>query len=295
VNVIVAAISFGLVSGAILSVSAIGFTLQFGMTNILNLAYGSVMTLGALITYLIGKMGYSQWLGAAAGTIGAGILSLALGRTLIRAFARRGSRVFEMAMVTVAASLVIDYALASITHSNILQFNFPTGREHRLLGMAFSTTELIIMGIVIVAVAALEFALHWTRMGVALRATAANPALARASGINSTQIVNITWVVSGCFAGLGGVTLALSYSSVSFTIGTSYLPYILAVVVLAGIGSIGYAVIIAIALSVVIQVAGALGAANYDVAIALCLLLVTLLIRPQGLFGQLFDKQEIVA
>lgn len=294
-NVIMSAISFGLVSGAILSVSAIGFTLQFGMTNILNLTYGSLMTVGALVTYAIGNMGYSEWLGAAGGTIAAGILSVILGRTLIRAFARRGSRIFEMAMVTVALSLVLDYALASLTQSKTLQFTFPTGSQHKILGMTFTTTELVIMGIVIVAVAVLEYALHRTRLGVALRATSANPALALASGINSTRIVNATWAVSGCFAGLGGVTLALSYNSVSFTMGTDYLPYVLAVVILAGIGSIGYAVGISIALSIIIQVAGALGAADYDVAIALGVLLVTLLIKPQGLFGQLFDKQEVVA
>ncbi len=107
------------------------------------------------------------------------------------------------------------------------------------------------------------------------------------------MVSNLTWLVSGLFCGLAGVTLAMSYRTVSFTMGTAFLPYILAVVILAGVGSIGFAAAMSVALTLVIQVSGAFGASSYNVVIALGVLLVTLLVRPQGLFGRLFEKKGI--
>jgi len=292
-TLLMSGIGFGIISGAILSLSSIGFSLQFGMTNVLNLAFGMIMTLGAMTAYIVSASGGSIWVGAGVGVIVSALASLFLGTTLYRAFARRGVRPFEMAMVSLAVALIGDYLLASITHSNIYQFRFPTGAQHHLWGMVFTSTELIIITMSVVAVATLEFALHRTRLGVAIRATSANPSLGRASGIPTRVVVNSTWLISGAFCGLGGVALALSYQSVSFTTGTQYMPYILAVVIVAGIGSVGYAAAGAVVLSLVIQIAGAYGASAYNVVIALGVLLVALLVRPQGLFGQLFEKHEM--
>lgn len=294
-RLLMSGIGFGIISGAILSLSAIGFSLQFGMTNVLNLAFGTIMTLAALIAYIASSGGASIWLGAAAGVIVAAIASVVLGSTLYRAFARRGARIFEMAMVSLAMALIGDYILAAFTHSRIYQFQFPTGAQHHVAGMVFTSTDLIIIGTSICAVSLLEFGLHRTRLGVAIRATSANPSLGRACGIPTKRVIDLTWLISGTFAGLGGVALALSYQSVSFGTGTEYLPYILAVVIAAGIGSIGYAAAGAVALSLLIQISGAFGASAYNIVIALGVLLVILLVRPQGLFGQLFEKQELVA
>jgi len=289
-------VGFGIVDAAILSVSAIGFSLQFGMTNVMNLAYGSLMTLGALVAYLLNSRGHvSIWIGALAGAVAVGIISLVLGLTIFRAFARRGARVFEMAIVGVALSLVIDFTLAAISHSAIYQFTFPDGGIHHILGMIFSTTQLIIIGISVGTIAVLETLLHRTKLGIAIRAGAANPALARASGIPTRALLRLTWFVSGLLCGLGGVTLSISYMSVSATMGTSYLPIILTVVVVAGIGAVGFAAVAALVLGVAIEVVGGYGLSAYNVSIALGVLLIMLLIRPQGFFGQLWERVDVTA
>lgn len=292
-NLLLSGIGFGIVGGAILSLSAIGFSLQFGMTNVLNLAFGTIMTLAALTTFGVSSAGAPIWVGALTGVVSASLVSVLLGTTVYRAFARRGARMFEMAMVSLAVALIGDYIIAAFTHSRIYQFRFPTGAQFHLGGLVLTTTDFVIIGLSVAAVVALELALHRTRLGVAIRATSANPALGRASGVPTPRVVNTTWFVSGAFAGLGGVALAFSYQSVSFVMGTQYLPYILAVVVAAGIGSIGYAAAGALVLSLLVQIAGAFGASSYNVVIALGVLLTVLLVRPQGLFGQLFEKQEM--
>lgn len=287
-------IGFGIIAGAILSISAIGFSLQFGMTNIFNLGYGMIMSLGALVAYGVGGGGRAPlWLGALAGTLAGGVASLAQGQLIFKPFARRGAKVFELAMVAVAVGLIGEFAMAAVTQSQIYAFQFPTGARFHVLGIVFSTTNIVIIGVAVASVALLELSLHATRLGIAIRATSANPSLARASGIDTSKVVSVVWFVSGLFCGLGGVTLALSYQTASFSLGPDYLPYLLAVIVVAGIGSIGFAALIALLLSLVIEISGGFGASAYNVTIALGVLLVMLLIRPQGVFGRFFEKTEV--
>jgi len=292
VHLLITSIGFGLVQAAILSISAMGFSLQFGMTNVLNLSYGSLMTIGAFLTLLISEQGISIWLGVLVGAIAVGFITLVIGRVIIRRFANRGSRLFEMAIVTVALALIIDYIIAAITKSAIFQFLFPLGSNHQILGMTFTTTQLDIMAIAIVTIIGLELVLHKTNLGISIRASAANGPLARASGIPTNRVVRLTWFVSGVLCGLGGALLAVTYLSVSFVEGTNYLPYILAAVVVAGIGAVGYAALASLILALVIEIAGSFGAGSYNVAIAVGVLLLMLLVRPRGFFGELWEKSE---
>jgi neutral amino acid transport system permease protein len=294
-QLLVSAIGFGIVSGAVLALGAMGFSLQFGMTNVLNLAYGSLMSMGALIAFLLNENGVSIWVAALLAAVAVALVSLFIGSTLYRAFARRGARLFTMAILSVAVSLIVDFGMGAITRSNVYQFAFPQGSNHSLGAMTFTTTQLILVGAALVIVALLEYMLHFTKLGVAIRATAANTALARSSGIRTNLVVTVTWLISGALCGLGGVALALSYLTVSFQTGTTFLPYILAAVIMAGIGAVGYAAVAALILALAIQVAGAFGAAQYNVVIAVGVLLLMLMVRPQGFFGELWEKVQVTA
>lgn len=288
-------IGFGIGTGAVLSISAIGFSLQFGMTNVLNLAYGSFMSLGAVMAYLLTDNGLSIWVAAVFAALIVAVASLLVGSTLYRAFARRGAGLFTMAILSVAVSLIVDYTMGAITRSNTYEFHFAVGSSHDFLGMVFTTMQLIIIGIAAATVVLLELMLHRTKLGVAIRATAANTNLARASGIRTTHVVTLTWLISGALCGLGGVVLGLSYETVSASTGTAFLPYILAAVIMAGIGAVGYAALAAVILELAIQVSGAYGAAEYNVVVAVAVLLLMLMVRPQGFFGELWEKVQVTA
>jgi branched-subunit amino acid ABC-type transport system permease component len=293
VQIFLSGVGFGIIAGAILSISAIGFSLQFGLTNIFNLGYGAIMSLSALVAYSLGNAGLPLWAAALGATLVGGAVSLLEGRFVFRPFARRGAGVFELAMVSVAVGLIGEYLMAAFTKSQTFAFRFATGTDFHFLDIVFSTTDIVIIGIAAVSIAVLEIGLHTTRLGITMRATSANPALARASGIDTGRIVGFVWLVSGLFCGLGGVALALTYQTVTFLTGPTYLPYILAVIVVAGIGSIGYAVLISVALELIIEISGGYGASSYNVAIALGILVLALLIRPQGIFGRFFEKEEV--
>lgn len=294
-QLLVSAIGFAIVSGAVLSLGAMGFSLQFGMTNVLNLAYGALMSMGALVAYFLNQQGVSIWIAAVLAAMVIAVVTFLLGTVFFRAFARRGAQLFTMAVLSVAASLIIEFGLGALTHSNVYQFTFPQGASHAIVGMTFTTTQLILVGSALVIVATLEFMLHYTKLGVAIRATAANSALARCSGIRTGLVVSATWLLSGALCGLGGVALALSYQTVSFDTGTSFLPYILAAVIMAGIGAVGYAAVASLILALAIQISGAYGAAEYNIVIAVGVLLVMLMVRPQGFFGELWEKVQVTA
>ena len=289
------AIGFAIISGAVLSIGSMGFSLQFGMTNVLNLAYGSLMSLGALSAYYFNKQGVSIWVAAILAAIVVAAATWLLGSTLYRAFARRGAQLFTMAVLSVAVSLIVEFGLGALTKSDVYQFTFPQGSTHAFAGMTFTTTQLILVGSAVVIVAGLELMLHFTRLGVAIRATAANSVLARCSGIRTRVVVTASWLLSGALCGLGGVALAISYQTVSSSTGVTYLPFILASVIMAGIGAIGYAAVASLILTLAIQIAGAYGAAQYNIAIAVGVLLVMLVVRPQGFFGELFEKDQVTA
>ncbi|MHB1987984.1 MAG: branched-chain amino acid ABC transporter permease [Acidimicrobiales bacterium] len=293
-HAILSGIGFGIIGGAILSISAIGFSLQFGMTNIFNLGYGTIMSLGALVAYSLGGTGgVPLWVAAIAGTLVGGAASLVEGLLIFRSFARRGAKVFELAMVSVAVGLIGEFTMAAFTRSQIYAFQFSTGAQFHFLDIIFTTTDLVIIGVAVLAVVLLEVSLHATRLGITIRATSANPSLARASGIDTSKVVSVVWLVSGLFCGLGGVALALTYQTASFSLGPDYLPYLLAVIVVAGIGSVGVAVAISLLLSLIIEISGGFGASSYNITIALGILLIMLLIRPQGIFGRFFEKEEV--
>ena len=117
-NTIVPAIGFGIVTASILAVAGVGFTLQFGVTNILNLAYGDIMTAAAFVAYLVTSAGLSVWLALVAGAAFGSVFSVLLNRCIYTPFVRRGTRLFGMIIVTIAVSLILQNTLLAIFGAN---------------------------------------------------------------------------------------------------------------------------------------------------------------------------------
>jgi len=294
VSVFVQTIGFGIVSASIIAVGAMGFTIQFGLTNVLNLSFGGVMTVAAFVVYLTEQQaGVNVWVGLVLAGVAAALLTLFLGKTVFKLYARRGTRLFEMVMVTLGLSLVIEYAVDAISRDQVYSITFNQGASYHFGSLRLSESQLIIVAIGIAVFLGLEALLHMTRLGKALRAMAVDPGLARSCGIPTNRIVNATWLITGFLCGIAGVIFVINSLSVSYTTGMLFLPSVIAAAILGGVGSPRGAVLAALLLGIVTQLVAAAGFSAYSSMAAFGVLVIVLLARPSGVLSAATRKVEL--
>lgn len=284
-DTLLSAIAFGVVLGSVIAIAAMGFTIQFGLTNVLNLSFGSIMTVGAFAAYLALGHGISAWYGLAVGGLAGAVVTLLLGRGLFRLYAIRGAKLFEMVMVTLGLGLVINYAIQAISRNNVYRFTVLQAAPLHLGPMIITPTQAIMVGVATVVFLALEALLRLTKVGKALRAMAAEPALARACGIRTGRVVVITWIISGFLCGMAGVVYVINSQSVGYDTGQLFLPLVLAAAILGGAGSPAGAVAAALLMGIVTQVVSAFGGSQYSTVAGFAILIVVLLSRPSSVIG----------
>ena len=292
---LVASIGFGIVTAAILALAAVGFTLQFGVTNVLNLAYGGVMTASAFIAYAVAQAGAGLALTLVAGGVFGGVASAALNRVVLSPFIRRGIGVFGMIVVAISVSVMIDNGLLSFIGPSFFSIPFSQGRSFHLGSMVFTTMELLIIALSVVAMLALHALLRYTRIGRAMRATAADAVLARGCGVATGRVIDLAWLISGTLCGLAGVTLVLDLATFDTTTGTSFLVPIIAAAVLGGIGQPYGAMLGALVVGLASQVSTVFISPEYNTAVAFVILIVVLLVRPTGILSEISASRELAA
>jgi len=293
-NLYIEAIGFGVIAAASIALGAMGFTLQFGLTNVLNVGYGAIMTLGAFIVYVCHSAGLSIWLALVVGGLASSVATLIVAKTILAVYARRGAALFEMAMITFGVALIVEYSIAAITHNNTYALVLPLEHAIAVGPLRFTTTQLELVIISLVVFVVLDLFLRLTRVGVALRATAVDPDLARASGIATNRIVIVAWLLSGFLCGLAGGVFMINILTVNAFTGDSLLSLVIVSALLGTAGSVRGAVFSALVIGVATQVASVAGASGYDSAIAYGILALVLLARPRTLQGGLVtDRVQI--
>ena len=289
------AIGFGLVTASILAVAGVGFTLQFGVTNILNLAYGEIMTAAAFVAYLVTSAGISVWLALVAdGAFGA-VFSVLLNRALYTPFVRHGTRLFGMIIVTIAVSLIVQNSMLAIFGANFFSLSMPRPASVHIAGMVFTTVQLAIIGVAVVAMLLIHLLLRYTKLGKAMRATATDPDLARNCGIATERVIDLAWAISGALCGLAGVILVMNLTAFTDTTGAQFLIPIIAVAVLGGIGQPYGAMLGALVIGIVSELAAAVISPDYKNVVAFVILVMVLLARPQGILSEVATRKEVAA
>ncbi len=229
---IVQALGFGVVTAALIAIGAMGFTLQFGLTNVLNISYGGVMTVGAFAAFIGEELHLPVLLGVVLAPLSGALLTWALGRTLFAFYARRGAGLFQMVMVTLAVNLILQFGIDAASREQIYRFSFPQGASLRAGWFTFTVTQLVLVAVALAVFVALELLLRRTRLGKALRAMAVEPRLARTCGIPTGKIVNVVWLLSGALAGLAGLAYVANSLTINASVGTTFLPLVLAAAIL---------------------------------------------------------------
>ena len=284
-SLLVTSVGFGFVSAAVLALAAVGFTLQFAVTNILNLAYAAVMTVSMYAAYAANSAGVNVWIATLAGIACGAVLSVVLNSLVYTPFQRRGSSPIAMVIVSLGMTLILEFGTQALAGATNVSYNMSQGATVKVGSIELTVVQLVIIGLSVIVMLLVHGLIRYSKLGKAMRATAANPDLARNCGIRTRHIVMLTWLVSGALCGLAGVTFAMNSGTFGATSTDIFLVLILAAVFLGGPGEPYGAMLGALVIGLSTEVSAAIIVSDYKDVIAFLILLAMLAVRPTGLLG----------
>ncbi len=279
----------GLRFGLIIAMTAVGLSLIFGTTRLINFAHGELVTIGAVIAYLVGTtpLHWPFIIAIVAAIVLVGLLGGLIERALWRPLRKRGTGLIQMFIISIGLSLLLRHAILFFFGSQRQQYIQATTQKLLTMGpVSISPRDLIIIILSILVLVGVAVMLQTTRMGKAMRALADNRDLAEASGIDVDRVVLNVWILGGGLAALGGVFYGLT-SAVYWDMGFNLLLLMFAGVILGGLGSAYGAMLGSIVVGLVAQFSTVWFPAELENAWALLVLIIVLLVRPQGILGRL--------
>lgn len=279
----------GLKLGAIISLSAIGLSLIFGVTGLVNFAHGELVTLGAVLALFFHSASTGPGWPLVVAVVPALAICALLGgsqeRFLWRPLRRRKTGTTAMLVVSIGLSFAIRNVILVLMGGEPVNYqDFVIQEQVTFLGISTVPKNLFIIGSTIVILLAVGLFLQKTQTGVAMRAVADNKDLAESSGINVERVISRTWFMGAALAGLGGIYLGAS-EAVQWNAGFRLLLLIFAAVVLGGLGTAYGAMIGGFAIGLIVEVSTYWINTELKNAVGLAVLIVMLLFRPQGLLG----------
>jgi branched-subunit amino acid ABC-type transport system permease component len=284
-SLFLASVGFGLVTASVLAIAAVGFTLQFGVTDVLNLAYGAVMIAGAFLAYVLNSAGLSVWAALPVAVAACSLGSVALNALVYTPFQRRGASPITMVIVSLGLTLIIEFGVQAVAGGTSVSYHLAQGPTLHAGGLILTGVQLAVIGLSLVVMAAVHGLLRYTKLGKAMRATAANRMLARNCGIRTGRVIAVTWALTGGLGGLAGVVFGIDSGSFNATSTDIFLVLILAAVFLGGPGSAYGAMLGAAIIGIATEVSAAFIQPDYKYVVAFAVLLVMLGVRPAGLLG----------
>lgn len=284
-RVLVDGIRFGLVIG----ITGVGLSLIFGTTGLTNFAHGELVTIGAVLAWTLNVTFGLQLVWATLLAIVAGAaLGAATDLAIWRPMRRRRAGLVAQLVISIGLALALRYVVLIYFGGRSESFADYTNQVERNYGFISITDKdlatIVISLAVLVGVALL---LQRTRIGKAMRAVADNRDLAASSGINVERVVLFVWILAGALAALGGVLFGLSElgGTVQYEMGFSLLLLMFAGVILGGLGTAYGALLGCLVVGVLVQVSAQIIPVDLKYLGGLAILIVILVIRPQGLLG----------
>ncbi|MGQ0847410.1 MAG: branched-chain amino acid ABC transporter permease [Sporichthyaceae bacterium] len=282
-------IAEGLRFGFILALASVGLSLIYGTTKLTNFAHGELVTYGAIVAWWINVDGGLHLIAAGAlAVLICGASGWAQDRFFWGQLRRRGTGLIQMMIVSIGLALLLRYVFLYFYGGDTDAFAEYRGQRAVQLGplpVALAPRDYWSTGIAAVALVVVLVALNRTKLGKATRAVADNPALAAASGIDVDRVIRVVWIAGAAMAGLAGVLLGVS-QQVQFQMGQNILLLMFAAVTLGGLGTAGGAVLGAMIIAVFTQLSTLVVASELKNVGALAVLILVLLLRPQGILGR---------
>ena len=284
-SLFVESIGFGLLTAAVLALAAVGFTLQFAVTNVLNLAYSGVMIVAAYAAYAVNQAGVSIWIGALAAIAAGSLLSLLLNNGVYRPFQRRGTPPVSMVIVSLGMLLILVFGTQAVAGPTNVSYVMNQGATLKAGSFELTVAQVAMIILSIVVMVLVHVMMRYTRLGKAMRATSANRNLARNCGIRTDRVVTITWLVTGALCGLAGAVFGMNAGTFGATSTDVFLVLILAAVFLGGPGEAYGAMLGALVIGLATEISASFIVSDYKDVVAFVILIAMLTVRPNGLLG----------
>ena len=293
----------GLTLGAVYAMVALGYTMVYGIIQLINFAHGEVVMIGAMVAFsvigalLAAETGMAPWLLVVTGAAAAIPVCMAVSYTMERVAYRplRGAPRLAPLITAIGISIILQHVAMMIWSRNPLAFpQILENRVYHVAGATVTTVQLAVWIVASLMMGALTLMIYRTRLGIAMRATSQNPQVAGLMGIDIDRVIAATFVIGAALAAIAGVMVGTYYGIAHYTMGSLLGLKAFCAAVLGGIGNIPGAMLGGILLGVVEALgAGYIGdftnnwfGSNYQDVFAFIVLILVLVFRPSGLLGE---------
>src|SRR5690349_5264188 len=293
----------GLVLGSMYALVALGYTMVYGIINLINFAHGEVLMVGALTSWAIittaqeAMPGIPGWVllivALVISCVVASVLNFVIEKVAYRPL--RNSPKLAPLITAIGMSILLQTLAMIIFKPNYKPY--PTllpPIPFQVGGAVITATQIMILGLTAASLAVLMYLVNYTKLGRAMRATAENPRVAALMGVRPDMVISATFVIGAVLATIAGVMYASNYGTVQHTMG--FLPGLKAftAAVFGGIGNLAGAVVGGVLLGLIEsigsgyigEVTGGVLGSNYSDIFAFIVLIIMLTLRPSGLLGE---------
>jgi branched-chain amino acid transport system permease protein len=285
---LIARVIYGLNFGLMLGLASVGLSLVFGTTKLSNFAHAEMVTFGAIAAFFLGAvLELPVWLAIPLAVLLSGLVGWGLDSGLWRPLRRRGLGLVQLMIVSIGLSLAGRY---------VFQFFIGGGTSHlpgfdspkiKLFGAtSLSVIDISSMVISLVVIVTFAWWLLRTKTGKATRAISDNSDLAAASGIDVDRVVRTVWILAASLAGLSGILWAYFRPGIKWDMGAQILLLIFAAVTLGGLGTAFGALLGSLVVGLLVEISSLFIPSDLKYVGALVLLILILLVRPQGILGR---------
>lgn len=265
--------------------STVGLTLTLGILRLSNFAHGDFLTVGAYFTWLVNQEGINIWLSMIVAAIGTVILMLISEQLLWKPMRDKRANSTSLIIISIGLALFLRNGILFIWGGSNQNYDLPLLEAIDIGGVKIAYYRVIVIALTIVAIVALHLILKNTKIGKAMRAVADNIDLARVSGINVEQVVLFTWIITAVLTAMGGGLYGL-ITAVRPNMGWFLILPMFAAISLGGIGNPYGAIAGGLIIGVAQELSVPFFGSEYKLAVALVIMIIILLVRPQGIFSK---------
>ena len=282
----------GLVLGSILAIAAVGVSLVYGILQLVNFAFGDVMTFGAFVAVLVNvRLDQPMLVATVLAMAATALFSVALEGVLWRPLRARRAGFMSLFLASIGLALVLRQVIFLVAGPQPRSYDVDPYKVYVIGSVRLSQAQMITIVVASAAIVAIGLFMSRSTVGRTMRALADDRALAAVAGIRVGRVIVYTWILSGLLAGLAGVLAGLIQTSFDPNFGFQLLLPVFAAVVLGGIGSAYGALVGGLVLGVTMELStwpSLVGGVDpvYKPVVAFAVLIAALMVRPQGLFGR---------